>query len=204
MTAGGTPFPVEIDVITEVPAWRKAVRDVEAVCDRAAVAALTAGLPDSALGGLLAAGHRFEVCVALEDDASVRALNHGFRNQDKPTNVLAFAALEDENGCVLAPSATAVNDDDEDDEPTFLGDVVIALETTRDEAARDAKPLADHLTHLVVHGVLHLLGHDHQDEDEAQRMEDLETRILAGLGIRDPHTAPPEFETEDDERTEPK
>ncbi|SDD80901.1 rRNA maturation RNase YbeY [Rhodospira trueperi] len=202
MSADGTPFPVEIDVIVEVPAWRKAVRDVEAVCDRAAGATLTAGLPDSALGGLLAAGQRFEVCVALEDDASVRALNHGFRNQDKPTNVLAFAALEDENGRVLVPPADLGEDDE--DEPTFLGDIVIALETTRDEAARDAKPLADHLSHLVVHGVLHLLGHDHQDEDEAQRMEDLETRILAGMGIPDPHAAPPESGTEDNERTEPK
>jgi probable rRNA maturation factor len=202
MTADGIPFPVEIDVIVEAPAWRKAVRDVEAVCDRAAEAALTAGLPDSALGDLLAAGHRFELCVALEDDASVRALNHGFRNQDKPTNVLAFAALEDENGRVMAPLANP--GDNDEDEPTSLGDIVIALETTRDEATRDGKPLADHLSHLVVHGVLHLLGHDHQNEDEAQRMETLETRILAGMGIPDPHAAPPESGTEDNERTEPK
>ncbi|MBB4284358.1 rRNA maturation RNase YbeY [Roseospira goensis] len=179
---------VTVDVVVEAPAWRKAVRGPVALSTRAARAAVAAALPDSPLAPLAAAGVPLALCVALEDDAAVQALNRDFRGRDAPTNVLAFAALEDAAGRVLAPPAeTWGGDRDDDDEPETLGDVVVALETTRDEAARAGKTLADHLSHLVVHGVLHLLGHDHQDDAEAAVMEGLETRILAGLGIADPY-----------------
>jgi len=182
---------LDVDVVIEAPAWRKAVKGPVAVCERAARAALAGGLPGSALAGMTAHKDAFEVCVALEDDASVQDLNRDFRNQDKPTNVLAFAALEDADGTVLPPRP----EEWDDGEPEMLGDVIIAFETTRDEAARDGKALADHLTHLVVHGVLHLLGYDHQNDSDAETMEHLETRILSGLGIADPHA--PDRDTPD-------
>ncbi|MQX35785.1 rRNA maturation RNase YbeY [Roseospira navarrensis] len=184
-TAEANAPRVSVDVVVDLPAWRKAVKGPVALCERAVHAALEDGLADSPLAGRLRPDRGLEVCVALEDDASVRDLNRDFRGQDKPTNVLAFAALEDGDGHALPPQAEPW--DDGDDEPEMLGDVIVALETTREEATRDGKTLADHLTHLVVHGVLHLLGHDHQDDAEAEVMERLETRILAGLGIADPH-----------------
>ena len=107
--------------------------------------------------------------VLLSDDAQLQSLNRDFRGKDKPTNVLSFPA--------------AANDDN------YLGDVALAYEVTREEARAAGKRLADHATHLVVHGVLHLLGFDHVTERQARDMEPLETRILAELGIADPYAA---------------
>ena len=114
-----------------------------------------------------------EVCVHLADDAQVRALNARWRGLDKPTNVLSFPAA--------SPSGLA--------KAQLLGDVVLAFETVAREAADDGKPLADHYRHLVVHGFLHLLGYDHEREADAERMEAMETRILARLGVADPYRA---------------
>lgn len=108
-----------------------------------------------------------EVSLALADDAQVRVLNRDYRGKDKPTNVLSF-----ESG----------------DRP-FLGDVVLALETVLAEAKDQGKKPADHLTHLVVHGVLHLLGHDHEKTSEARKMEQVEVEVLSGLGVPDPYEA---------------
>ncbi len=179
-----------VDVLIEAPAWRKAVKGPVGLCERAVRAAVTTGLAEGApLAGAMGVATAVDVCVALEDDESVRALNRDFRGVDRPTNVLAFAALEAADGSALAvPPASP--DDPDAGEPLALGDVIVALETTRDEARRDGKALEDHLVHLVVHGVLHLLGHDHQADAEAERMEALETRVLAGLGIADPHAPP--------------
>jgi probable rRNA maturation factor len=105
--------------------------------------------------------------VLLTDDAAVQALNRDHRNQDKPTNVLSFPA---------APSAAP-----------HLGDVALAFGTCAREAAEQGKSLADHLTHLVAHGVLHLLGWDHMTEAEAEAMETREREILARLGTPDPY-----------------
>lgn len=185
--------PLTIDVIIEAPGWRKAVKGPVALCERAARAAVEAALPGSGLAGLMSRGRALELCVALEDDDSVRALNRDFRDRDAPTNVLAFPALEAADGSVLVPPA----DGGDDEDPEMLGDVIIALETTRDEASREGKSLADHLTHLVVHGVLHLLGHDHQTDIDADRMERLETRVLAALGIADPYAPEPDQPTRD-------
>ncbi len=106
--------------------------------------------------------------VALADDKEVRALNLRDRRKDKPTNVLSY------------PS----------DERAFLGDIVLARQTVWREAKQQKKSPADHVAHLVVHGVLHLLGHDHETGDaDAERMEALERRVLAKLGIADPYRA---------------
>ncbi len=163
-----------IEVAVGNGAWRSAVTDPEAICQQAASAALQA-----AAGGFFPTGvpDRLEVSIRLTDDAEVQALNRTWRGQDKPTNVLSFEG--DDPGLVdpLAPSEA----------PWLLGDVVLAFETVVREAKADGRPVAAHLAHLVVHGVLHLLGHDHEDDAEATAMEGLESRIVQGLGYADPH-----------------
>lgn len=155
-----------IVVAVESDEWMNALPDAEAICRSAAAAALRSLAPDVAA--------RTEVSLVLSDDAAVRALNREWRGQDKPTNVLSFPG--DMNA-----STTGT--------PILLGDVIVALETVRREVEIDgtAASLADHLTHLIVHGVLHLLGYDHEADDEADRMERLETQLLAGLGVPDPY-----------------
>jgi probable rRNA maturation factor len=111
----------------------------------------------------------YHVTLALTDDAEMRALNRTWRGKNSATNVLSFPA-EHELGA-----------------PGFLGDVVLAYETTLKEAREQHIPHADHVSHLVVHGVLHLLGFDHADDADAERMEDLERRALAFLDIADPY-----------------
>lgn len=116
-----------------------------------------------------------ELSLLLTDDAHIRVLNRQWRDQDKPTNVLSF------------PSA-----DEDDDEPgPLIGDVIVAHETTAREAAEEGKSFEDHFTHLLVHGLLHLFGYDHIEDDEAEEMEAFETEILAGLGVADPYADPP-------------
>ena len=108
-----------------------------------------------------------EVSLLLTDDAEIQVLNRDWRGKDKPTDVLSF------------PSS-------EIDRP-FLGDIAIALETMRKDAAMKDIELAQHLSHLLIHGFLHLLGHDHKDDTEAAEMETLEIAALASLGWPDPY-----------------
>ncbi len=108
-----------------------------------------------------------DVVVLLADDEAVQDLNKRFRDKDRPTNVLSFPATE---------SAFP-----------HLGDVVLGLEYCVEEAKAQGKTLKDHLSHLVVHGVLHLLGRDHVEDEEAEQMEAEEREILASLGIADPY-----------------
>jgi len=128
--------------------------------------ALTASAPKRG-GGERSRPATGGVCLVLADDALQRRLNHEFRGRDKSTNVLSF-----------------------DGAPAALGDVVLALETIAAEAEAQGKPLAHHVAHLVVHGVLHLLGYDHETQGQARSMERLEIEILAGLGIGDPYRLP--------------
>jgi probable rRNA maturation factor len=158
---------VEIAIATPCPLWADAVPGVEGLCRTAAGRALA-----EAGNGLAGA---VELSLVLADDEVVRQLNRQYRGQDKPTNVLSFAALDDAD----APTPT--------DGPLLLGDVILAFQTTAAEAAADDKTIGDHLAHLVVHGVLHLLGYDHDDDAEAALMEGRERLILAGLGIADPY-----------------
>ncbi|CEJ10358.1 Endoribonuclease YbeY [bacterium YEK0313] len=108
-----------------------------------------------------------ELSVALADDGEVRRLNRDYRAKDKPTNVLSFPAPHG----------------------PILGDVIIAYETLVREAGEESIAPGEHLTHLTIHGLLHLLGFDHETEAEALTMERIETEVLAGLGIKDPHAA---------------
>lgn len=150
-----------IDIAVDAEGWQ-AVPDAPAVVRRALTAA-------AAATGSAAA----EVAVLLTDNAHIRALNRDFRKLDKPTNVLSFPA---------APAAIP-------DAPRFLGDIAIAFETTQAEAATERKALAHHLSHLAVHGFLHLVGYDHGTDAEAEAMEALERRILAGLDVPDPYAS---------------
>lgn len=151
-------------------AWSRRVPDARARCRRLARAALVAGGASSRL----IPGQTAEFSLMLGDDDLLRQLNRDYRGQDKPTNVLSFAALEAGD-----PSAT---------QPVIaLGDVAIAYETTVAEARRQGKTLPAHLSHLVVHGVLHLLGYDHLKQAQADEMESLEIAVLARFGLSDPY-----------------
>lgn len=117
-----------------------------------------------------------ELAIMLTDDAGIRTLNSNWRGIDKATNVLSFPALQPPQGATL-PS----------DMPRMLGDIAIAYETTRREADDEEKVFAHHLSHLAVHGFLHLVGYDHENDNDAEQMEQLEREILATLGIPDPY-----------------
>lgn len=117
----------------------------------------------------LAAGPAGGVVVLLTDDEAVAELNQQFRHKAGPTNVLSFPAP--------------------DNPENLLGDIALAYGVCAREAAEQNKTLADHLSHLTVHGVLHLAGYDHQTDDEAEAMEDLERRVLASLSVSDPYAS---------------
>jgi len=148
-----------IEVEIEDEAWSAALGDLEAICVRAAEAALSS-LPSSLEG-------ECNVTILLADDETLADLNARFRNKAGPTNVLSFPAH---------PSARP-----------HLGDLALAFGVCSREADEQGKALADHLSHLVVHGVLHLVGYDHETEAEAEAMEGLERTVLAGLGVADPY-----------------
>ena len=167
MTAAG-PAPVTpaIDVLVEAGDWpdEAALHALVSAAVAAAVAAAAPRLTPSA-----------EVSLVFTDDAHVRTLNARYRKKDTATNVLSFPAPQ------MTPNAFG----------PLLGDLVLAQETVTGEAATAGLSLDHHLTHLVVHGFLHLLSYDHETEEEAAVMEGLETAILAALGIADPYADPP-------------
>lgn len=167
-----------VDVLVESDRWSAALPDVESLVHRAAQAVLSAApdLPGNA-----------ELSVLLSDDANIRRLNRDYRDSDSATNVLAFSNDDPASGPVVGRVVGPVSGAMADPRPTLLGDVVIAFETTAREAADQKKPLSHHVSHLLVHGVLHLLGYDHDEATAASGMEDLERAILAGLGIPDPY-----------------
>jgi probable rRNA maturation factor len=155
---------LDVSVVRHDEAWR-ASGVTDAMVARAAGAAFAVATPFS-LG-------TYEVSILLTDDAEMRALNRTWRGNDAATNVLSFPA-NDALAC-------------DQSEPGLLGDVALAFETTAREAQDANIALSDHLAHLVVHGMLHLLGFDHMGDEEAERMETLERRALASLGIADPY-----------------
>ena len=162
----------DISVRVLAPAWRKECPAATSLARRAARAALTAALP-TALRRRGARG-AVEVSIVLADDAVVQRLNRDYRGLDKPTNVLSFGSPDEWRA---APPGG----------PIGLGDVILARETVAAEAVAQGKSMADHASHLIVHGILHLLGHDHDDDSEAAAMEGVEVDVLAGLGIADPY-----------------
>lgn len=164
-TIDGALLWLTLDIVHEAESW-ESVDGLEPLIEQA--------------GRALAAAPRFsdlasaEACIALADDATVHELNLRYRGKDKPTNVLSFPAA-------------SMGHPGEDVEPRALGDLVLAHETLVREAAEQGIPLAHHLQHLVIHGLLHLLGFDHETEPEAEEMEAIEVEILASLGIPNPY-----------------
>jgi probable rRNA maturation factor len=162
---------VSVEVSVPCDAWLAACPDAASLVATAARAALArAARPDTGAPLILE--------VILTDDAEQRRLNRTYRGTDAPTNVLAFALCDPAAGPPGDRAAGA---------PVLLGDVVLAFETVAREAAEQHKKLADHLAHLAVHGVLHLLGFDHQSEAEAAVMEAREVEILKIVGVPDPY-----------------
>ena len=128
------------------------------------------------------ANPRLSASLLFSDDAEVHALNREWREKDKPTNVLSFPMLD--RGALLALNS--------DGPPELLGDIVLALETCTREAAEKAVPLESHATHLIIHGLLHLAGHDHETSAaDAAAMEALEIKALALIGIGNPYEDAP-------------
>lgn len=157
---GPSIIDVAVDIAVESPLW-------DGFDAAAALAETAIGAALRHANAKLYAGA--EISLLLCDDAFIRSLNARWRGQDKPTNVLSFPAAAD--------PATA----------PILGDIAIAYETMAREAEEEGKSLRAHFSHLIVHGVLHLIGYDHQDEAEAEVMERIEREILAMLGIEDPY-----------------
>jgi probable rRNA maturation factor len=149
-----------IDVVVESELWERVPQAQPAIARAAAEVARTLVLREGD-----------EVGVTLTDDAVMAELNGRWRNKAKATNVLSFPSPP--------PPVPGT--------PRFLGDIVLAFETIEREAREEDKAFEAHLSHLTVHGLLHLLGFDHEEDDDAEAMEALETRILAGLGIADPY-----------------
>jgi len=157
-------FPMT-EVLTVAECWQSEA-NAETTIHRAIEAAVE--MADADVG-------ESELAIMLTDDAGIRALNSTWRGLDKPTNVLSFPALQPEGP--VGP----------DDAPRMLGDIAIAYETTRKEADDEQKPFDHHLSHLAVHGFLHLIGYDHENDADAEIMEALEAEILAQLGIPNPY-----------------
>ena len=155
--------------------------DWETLATRAARAAIAA----TPHGELVTSPAQVELSVRLTSDDEVRQLNAQYRGKDKPTNVLSFPMIQ--------PDLLDIVTQNSDDGEVLLGDIVLAHGVCTTEAADKKVTLAEHCTHLIVHGTLHLLGYDHHGEGEADAMEEIERVVLAGLGIADPY-----FSHEDD------
>jgi probable rRNA maturation factor len=158
-----TKSRIEVDVMVEAGGW-PAEPQLRDLVDRA-IASLEAA-------GVLGAGTT-ELSVVFSDDRRVRELNAAWRGKDRPTNVLSFPAF-------ATPGRGAAL-------PPMLGDIVLAFETAAGEARLEGKTLEHHISHLVLHGLLHLLGYDHEQDAEADEMEAIETGALARLAIPDPY-----------------
>jgi probable rRNA maturation factor len=165
--------------------------------------AVDAAVRFAGLAGLAEYPSPVEVSIKLTDNAEVQALNREWRDKDKPTNVLSFPMLEDDaleqlrhpelvSGSYFLSDAEKIKtlkqvQGDDQEMEMLLGDIILAYETCAAEAKEKNIPVAHHATHLVIHGMLHLLGHDHIEDDEAEFMEALEVKALASIGLNNPY-----------------
>lgn len=160
---------LKVALRVDAAAWKNELSDVRKLVKTAASAAWLAGNT----GDFKLPVRSAEVSVLLADDAAIHALNKTYRGIDRPTNVLSFAALDDADEPIV--------------DPLLLGDIAVAFETTKREAEEQKISMADHLFHLIVHGVLHLIGYDHMTDADAAEMEALEIEILARNGMENPY-----------------
>jgi probable rRNA maturation factor len=165
---------VTVDLAVEDARWESLA--LNEVVDRAALAALEI----AEIGG-----RAFEISILACDDVRIAELNGSFRDKPKPTNVLSWPAEH------LAPETPGARPamPSLEEEPAFLGDIAIAFETTNREAEEAGLSMLDHVTHLLVHATLHLLGYDHETDADAELMENLEIKALAMMGIGNPYLA---------------
>lgn len=159
------------------PAWEDALPDIGQVANEVVVNAIEFVAANEEDVDFLKTDKPLIVNLCLSDDNEVHTLNREFREMDKPTNVLSFANID----------APDFEENLERYEEIELGDIIIALETMQREAAEKQISLHDHFCHLLTHGVLHLLGFDHIDDDEAEYMEEYEINILKQLNINNPY-----------------
>lgn len=165
-----------LDVIIEEELWLRKLDDVETLANSILQASLRF-LIENDLGFDGWSGKPVSIGLSLSNNAEVQKLNREFRGKDKPTNVLSFANIDDEN----------FENEFLSEEVVELGDIIMAVETLEEEAEIKNISLDDHFTHLLVHGILHLFGYDHQDNDDADEMESIEIDILENLGIANPY-----------------
>ena len=171
---------IETAVLREAP-WPEA--DWESLSDKAVKAAVSAS-PQAALAETAAT---IEIAIRLTSDDEAHTLNRQYRQQDKPTNVLSFPMVQPD----LIESLSNT-----DDGEVLLGDIVLAYGVCAREAEEKGVSLEDHATHLIVHGVLHLLGHDHMNDVDADAMEAIERAAMAALGLHDPYDPSPNQDSE--------
>lgn len=170
---------LRIDIAVEADAWRSALDQLETLTEQALNAALRdCPAPDAGI----------EVSLLLTDDGHIQTLNRDFRAKDTPTNVLSFPAQDPEDlGTFMEGGLTTWPEG----MPLVLGDIALAYGVVSREAEELGKPLQDHFCHMLVHGMLHLLGYDHEEAEDADEMEALEIQVLATLDVPNPyHDAP--------------
>jgi probable rRNA maturation factor len=167
---------LSVDVVISDVAWIKTCAEAESLCKKAAETGFLMALAD----GITVVSPHAEVAIVLGDDQNIHDLNRDYRGIDKPTNVLSFASMDSSlDGASPDPLPEGA--------PLLLGDIIVAFETVEREAAEENKTLQDHLSHMIVHGVLHLMGYDHETETDAVEMETLEIKTLSELGISNPY-----------------
>lgn len=155
---------IEVDVSVESELWQK-IKDIESK---------TQTIVSKICGDLLPDAQYVEVSILLTDNNHIQLLNREYRSKDKPTNVLSFPQTEPQN---FSQNAEFI----------LLGDIIVAFETIKAESVEQNKTTPDHYTHMLVHGLLHLMHYDHITDEEAQIMENLEIQILHDLGIKNPY-----------------
>lgn len=167
---------LELNITIDESGWEQSLPEVQPLSEKVMEQCFTY-VKDQEDIDFLEFGKPISVNLSLSSDAEIHRLNAKFRNMDKPTNVLSFANIDSETF--------------EEDIHLFdvieLGDIIIALETMQREAREKGISLHDHYCHLLTHGFLHLLGFDHTEDEEAEYMEDFETKILKSLNIKNPY-----------------
>jgi probable rRNA maturation factor len=162
--------PVKLEIVVRSALWRKR-RGAQSVVRKAVLAAAKAASTRSA-----------ELAIVLSNDSGIQALNRDWRGKNTATNVLSFPA---------APTSPATKGGKYARPTPYIGDIVIAYQTTAREADAEGKSFSHHLAHLAIHGFLHLLGYDHENDRDAEKMERLERRILGRLAVPDPYAPRP-------------
>lgn len=166
---------INIDIIAKSKKWQEYEnyeRKIEEICQELVLLTKLKSLDKTEL----------EISISLVSNAQIKKINAEFRDKDKPTNVLSFPALDEELIREIGLKKLIKNDP-----YLFLGDIIIAYETVHKESLAQKKNFTNHLTHLILHSILHLIGYDHEDDEMAEEMEKLEIKILKKLNIKNPY-----------------